>query len=303
MQENFLNLKFIPIELSHKNQLDPLLLRELPLLSGYTLASLLMWKIIFQYEWTLFQEKMLLISGRIPQENVRYILQPIGSFTKENQELLLSKIKKLDYPITIYGVDERFIERYPEFTSHFEIINDLGFANYIYKAEDLALLQGKNYAKKRNLISQAENTYQWSANPIKNDCLLKCIELLEQICHDDHIEEDESLMNERLALDYTLRHFSELNQQGIVIRIDDKPVAFSIFEELNPDTAVIHFEKADRSYKGLYQLINRETSRIILESGYKFINREEDINLPGLRKAKQSYYPIELRPAYQLILK
>lgn len=303
MQDNFLNLKFIPIELSHKKQLNPLLLREPPLLSGYTLASLLSWKIIFQYEWAMFQEKMLIISGRIPQENVRYMLQPIGIFTKENQEILLSEIKKLDYSITIYGVDERFIERHPEFTSHFEIINDLGFANYIYKAEDLALLQGRNYAKKRNLISQAENAYQWSANPIKNDCLSKCIELLEQICHDDHIEEDESLMNERLALDYTLRHFSELNQKGLVIRVDDKPVAFSIFEELNPDTAVIHFEKADRSYKGLYQLINRETSRILLESGYKFINREEDINLPGLRKAKQSYYPIELRPSYQLILK
>ncbi|NVN96234.1 MAG: DUF2156 domain-containing protein [Bacteroidetes bacterium] len=303
MQENFLNLKFIPIELSHKNQVEPLLLREPPLLSGYTLASLLSWKIIFQYEWAMFQEKMLLISGRIPQENVRYMLQPIGIFTKENQEILLSEIKKLDYPITIYGVDERFIERHPEFTSHFEIINDLGFANYIYKAEDLALLQGRNYAKKRNLISQAENAYQWSANPIKNDCLSKCIELLEQICHDDHIEEDEGLMNERLALDFTLRNFSELKQKGLVIRVDDKPVAFSIFEELNPDTAVIHFEKADRSYKGLYQLINHETSRILLESGYKFINREEDINLPGLRKAKQSYYPIELRPAYQLIFK
>jgi len=303
MQENFLNLKFIPIELSHKKQLNPLLLREPPLLSGYTLASLLSWKIIFQYEWAMFQEKMLIISGRIPQENVRYILQPIGIFTKENQEILLSEIKKLDYPITIYGVDERFIERHPEFTSHFEIINDLGFANYIYKAEDLALLQGRNYAKKRNLISQAENAYQWSANPIKNDCLSKCIELLEQICFDDHIEEDESLMNERLVLDYTLRNFTELNQMGLVIRIDDKPVAFSIFEELNPDTVVIHFEKADRSYKGLYQLINRETSRIILESGYKFINREEDINLSGLRKAKQSYYPIELRPSYQLIIK
>lgn len=303
MQENFLNLKFIPIELSHKKQLNPLLLREPPLLSGYTLASLLSWKIIFQYEWAMFQEKMLIISGRIPQENVRYILQPIGIFTKENQEILLSEIKKLDYPITIYGVDERFIERHPEFTLHFEIINDLGFANYIYKTEDLALLHGRNYAKKRNLISQAENAYQWSANPIKNDCLSKCIELLEQICLDDHIEEDESLMNERLVLDYTLRNFTELNQMGLVIRIDDKPVAFSIFEELNPDTAVIHFEKANRSYKGLYQLINRETSRILLESGYKFINREEDINLLGLRKAKQSYYPIELRPAYQLILK
>lgn len=303
MQERFLKLKFDPIELSHKNLIEPVLIELGPLLAGYTFASLISWKLIFKYEWALFNDKTMIISVLIPGQNERHLLQPVGPFTKECQEMVLGEMVKSDYQIKIYGVSNRFMARNPEFTSHFEIRNDPGLANYIYRAEDLALLPGRKFAKKRNLISQADNSYNWVSEKITNNCLPECINLLEQIAPDDQIELDQSLINERLVLDYTLHHFSELNQKGQVIKVNNKPVAFSIYEELNPNTAVVHFEKADRNYKGLYQLINRETSKAIFESGYEFINREEDINLPGLRKAKQSYHPVELRPAYQLVLK
>jgi uncharacterized protein len=303
MQENLFQQKFNPIELSHKNLVGPVLIELAPLLAGYTFASFMSWKPIFQYEWALFQNKSLIISAYIPEQKVRHILQPLGDFSKECQEMMLNEMSRLDYQLKIYGTSSTFIERFPEFISHFEIKNDPGLANYIYRAEDLALLPGRKYAKKRNLISQADNSYSWVSSSITDNCLPECINLLEQIANDDQIEKDQSLINERLALDYTLHHFKELNQKGHVIKVNDKPVAFSIYEELNPSTAVVHFEKADRNLKGLYQLINRETSKAIFESGYELINREEDINLPGLRKAKQSYYPVELRPAYQLVYK
>lgn len=303
MLEDLFNLPFKPIELTHRNRVEPMLIEEPPLLAPYTYASLMAWNLIYHYDWVTFQDKTMIISASVPPLNVRHILQPLGAFSKECQEMLLSEMSKLNYQIIIYGVNSWFIERFPDFTSHFDIINDQGFANYIYRAEDLALLAGRRYSKKRNLLSQAEGSYQWVANPMKKCCLPECINLLEQIAYDDQIETDQSLMNERLALDYTLSHFSDLNQKGVVINVNEKPVAFSIYEELNHNTAIVHYEKADRNYKGLYQLINRETSKVILESGYEFINREEDLNLPGLRKAKQSYYPVEVRPAYQLIFK
>ncbi len=303
MQGNLFQLPFNPIELSHRNLVEPILKEEPPLLATYTIASLMAWNLIYHYEWTIYQDRTLIISANVPPQNVRHILQPLGTFTKECQELMIAEMAKLDYRIIIYGVNDWFIKRFPEFTSHFEIINDLGFANYIYKAEDLALLAGRKYAKKRNLIAQADYSYQWSVNPITKNCLPECINLLEQITKDEQIENNQSLINERLALDYTLCHFTELNQKGIVIKVNNQPVAFSIYEELNHNTADVHYEKADRNYKGLYQLINRETSKVILESGYEFINREEDLNFIGLRMAKESYNPIEVRPAYQLVFK
>ena len=303
MQESLFRLSFNSIELSHRNQVEPILTEEPPLLASYTFASLMAWNLIYSYEWAHYKERTMIISANVAPQNVRHILQPLGEFPKELQDHLIAEMAKLNYRIIIYGVNSWFIERFPEFVSHFELVNDLGFANYIYKAEDLALLQGKKYQKKRNLISQAEHAYPWIANPMTGNCLKDCIELLERIANDDQIEQDQSLMNERLALDYTLNHFNELKQKGIVIKVNDKPVAFSIYEELNHNTVDIHYEKADRNYKGLYQLINREAAKAILESGYEYINREEDINLPGLRKAKESYYPVEIRPAYQLAFK
>ncbi len=303
MQKNLFNLTFSPIELSHKNQIESFLIEEEPLLSGYTFASLMAWKIIFHYEWALFHDKTLIISAIVPNQNSRHILQPIGSFTEECQKMMVGAMSKLDYQIIIHNVNSQFLERYPEFTSYFDIKNDPGSANYIYRTDDLAILPGRKYIKKRNLISQAENSYHWIANSIQANCLPECINLLEQIAYDDQVEKDQSLIEEKLALDYTLRHFTELNQKGLVIKVNDKPIAFSIYEELNPNTVDVHFEKADRKYKGIYQLINRETSKVILESNYQFINREEDINLPGLRKAKLSYNPVEVRPAYKLVFK
>ena len=85
--------------------------------------------------------------------------------------------------------------------------------------------------------------------------------------------------------------------------MDGKPVAFSLYEHLNPSTCVVHFEKAMREYKGLYQLVNRETAKKIYSKGCKHINREEDLGIEGLRKAKLSYHPLELCPAHALVFK
>jgi hypothetical protein len=112
----------------------------------------------------------------------------------------------------------------------------------------------------------------------------------------------EDLAKELKVLEFVLSHFEELDVKGVVLCVDNHPVAFSIYEELNPNTAVIHFEKADREYKGMYQLINRETAKIICNAGYEFINREEDLGIVGLRQAKHSYFPIYLESSHQLTL-
>ena len=90
--------------------------------------------------------------------------------------------------------------------------------------------------------------------------------------------------------------------KGGLIRIDGKPVAFSIGEEVNPRGVVVHFEKALDGYNGLYPAINREFAARAL-SGYEYINREEDMGIEGLRKAKLSYYPAILLEKYMAVPK
>ena len=77
-------------------------------------------------------------------------------------------------------------------------------------------------------------------------------------------------------------------------------MAFSIYEAIGPATVAVHFERALRSYKGLYQVINWETAKAVAAQGFDYINREEDMGDDGLREAKMSYFPVEIVKAYEL---
>jgi hypothetical protein len=167
----------------------------------------------------------------------------------------------------------------------------------------LSQLSGRKYAKKRNLLAQASGLYQWSAEPLTGARTSSCSEILDSIMEEEHPQVEGMLARELAALDFTLRHFDELNQQGLIIFADSRPVAFSVYEAIGPTTVAIHFERALRSYKGLYQVVNWETAKAIAKQGFHFINREEDLGDPGLRDAKLSYHPIQVVPAYELVFR
>ncbi len=98
-------------------------------------------------------------------------------------------------------------------------------------------------------------------------------------------------------------HFEPLGLEGLLLRVNGQPSAFSIFDRLGPSTAVVYFERALRSRKGLYQVINQETARVILSQGFEMINREEDLGDRGLRQGKLSYFPARLEMKYTLTLR
>lgn len=303
MHHPYSQLSFQSLEIHDRNILEPILLSDPQSITGYTFACLMAWNRVFHYEWALLSDKCVLFSFLWPEDNKRYLLQPIGEFSGQGQQRLLEQLSALQYKGRLQNVSDRFLEKYPDFVSRFEVINERGRMNYIYAAEDLATLPGRKYARKRNLVRQASHEFSWSSMPLDVSGMTDCVALVEKICFDKQVEKDQSLLQEWLALDFTLHHYEELGLKGSMIKSDNRVIAFSVFEEADPETAVVHFEKAFPGYKGLYQLVNQETSRMMLEAGYRFINREEDLDLPGLRKAKLSYYPVELRPAYRLMFR
>ena len=98
------------------------------------------------------------------------------------------------------------------------------------------------------------------------------------------------LLNEERAIREALLHFEKLDCLGGVILVDDKVVAFSLGEKLNPDTAVIHLEKANPEFTGSYAVINQEFCQDAWRN-FTYVNREQDLGESGLRQAKLSYYP------------
>ena len=84
-----------------------------------------------------------------------------------------------------------------------------------------------------------------------------------------------------------------------MITVDGKYVAYSIGSMINENTADIHFEKADREYDGSYAFVNNSFAKYGFHDA-EYINREEDLGIEGLRKAKLSYYPIRLNQMYRI---
>jgi len=87
-----------------------------------------------------------------------------------------------------------------------------------------------------------------------------------------------------------LRLLEELKLTGGLIRVEGRVIAFAIGEPLNPDTFVVHIEKAFADIQGAYPIINQQFAANAAKD-YLYVNREEDTGSEGLRKAKLSYRP------------
>jgi hypothetical protein len=296
-------LEFSSLKLEDRGLLTEFLKKNPQRLTGYTFASLAAWRPFFHYEWTFAEPGVLLISCVLEPDPRRHLLQPVGLLTPEADKTIVAWASSLSYPLRIIGVGDVFLKGNPLFAKSFEVSEDRAVSNYLYAASALAQLPGRKYSKKRNLLAQASGLYRWSCEMLNSKRIEQCFAVLNSILEEERPQVEGMLKRELAALECTLRHFDEFGQQGLLISIDSRPVAFSIYEAISPTTVAIHFERALRSYKGLYQVINCETAKVIAAQGYQFINREEDLGDPGLRDAKMSYQPIEIIPAYELTYK
>ena len=175
----------------------------------------------------------------------------------------------------------------------FTVNKDRNNSDYVYKVADLAGLNGRKYAKKRSHIKQSLKNHDCVFEMITTQNIDECRELLGRWCDDRQCDLDPGLCGESKAISTTLDLFDEFGLLGGVIRVDGRIQAFSIGERLNGSTAVWHFEKAIPEISGLSQLINQWFAKKCLQD-FEFVNREQDLGIPGLRQSKESYYPDHL---------
>ena len=300
---SYLGFDFFPVCRENQEMVSTFLRKHPQPLCGYTHATLEAWKAFVFYDRGLSAPETMFIAYKPIFEDPPILLQPVGAFSLDFQNHIFREAENLDHPLKIFGVSNRFLERHPGFIARFSVREERNYANYVYRAEDLANLSGRKYSKKRNLISQARSQYFWETHTLTEDMADKCFAVLESIRNEENPVMEGMSERELAALETTLRNFRRLEQQGLLITVDGRPAAFSIFEATNSTTATIHFERALRSYKGLYQVINQETARVVEAQGFEFVNREEDVGAAGLRAAKLSYHPFELVTAWELTFK
>ncbi|NTV13412.1 MAG: DUF2156 domain-containing protein [Desulfobulbaceae bacterium] len=177
--------------------------------------------------------------------------------------------------------------------ARFAIAADRANSDYVYRVADLAELAGRNYAAKRNLIKQCLRDHTCHFEPITTGNLDECRDLLNRWCDLRHCDLDHGLSGEWQALQESMSNFLNFGLLGGLVRVEGTVEAFAIGERLHNDTAVCHFEKSLPAIQGLGQLINQWFAAHCLRD-FTYVNREQDLGIPGLRQAKESYHPTHL---------
>ena len=197
------------------------------------------------------------------------------------------------------GMCEELKEIMPD-RFHFEADRD--YTDYLYLRTDLATLAGKKFQSKRNHVNKFRKTYNYEYVPLTPDRIPECMELEAEWCKMNNCNQHEGTGNERRALIYALQNFDALGLTGGILHVDGKIAAFTFGMPINEDTFGVHVEKADTRIDGAYAMINYEFANHIPEQ-YTYLNREEDLGIEGLRKAKLSYQPTILLEKYMAFLK
>jgi hypothetical protein len=175
------------------------------------------------------------------------------------------------------------------------LVLDRDNSDYVYRVEEMRTLRGKDYHSKRNFARRFAELYHPEVRPLTGALAPECVHIQEQWLESQR--NNESARDESTALIKALNHFDDLGLRGIGVFVEDSLVAFAIGEPLNTSTFVEHFEKALPAYSGAYQYLLQVFAQSIPEN-FPFLNREQDLGVEGLRRAKESWHPALLVEKY-----
>lgn len=222
---------------------------------------------------------------------------PVGGDFGENISLLRSWAHRRGISLVLYGSPENLTERLQRiFPGEFSIVPSPPDYDYLYNTSDLAELPGKKYHAKRGHIAAFSRQYDWRYEPIGEGNLSQVLEMAQEWYRSRQPLSD-GLLAEQKALGDVLRHREILNVRGGLIRVEDRVAAFTFGAPVSSLEFDIQVEKALPAYPGAYAVINREFAARELSS-FQWINRENDVGVEGLRRAKQSYHPVRLIEKY-----
>ena len=264
-------------------------------------SNLCSWRFLYNTKFAIVDN--FLVFKFWAEDKLAYMM-PVGTGNpKDVLQKLINDATEENQPFCILGVctgmRNELEDTMPE---QFQFTADRDYADYIYLRSDLATLKGKKFQAKRNHINRFRNSYpNYEYTPITPDRIKECMELEAEWCKVNNCDQQEGTGNERRALIYALHNFEALGLTGGILHVDGKIVAFTFGIPINKDTFGVHVEKADTSIDGAYAMINYEFSSRIPEQ-YTYINREEDLGIEGLRKAKLSYQPTIILEKYMACL-
>lgn len=293
-------LEFKTIELSDKPWIDSLL--KISDFGGceYCFANNMAWRRMYDTQITRYKDFYIPCSFK---DGIHFTFPAGGGDYSEVFGEMRKFSEAKGYPLTIGSVTPRQFDIFKELfpPDSYSISTDEGGWDYVYLSSDLAELKGKKYHGKRNHLKKLlamDYTYE----PLTEKDFDDCITYAANTYNSDRGYDDFSKQCEQFAINTYFENFHELSLTGGILRVGGDIAAFTIGERINSSTLGVHIEKANAEIDGAYPAINNFYSA---DAGkdFEYINREEDLGIEGLRKAKRSYHPAFMIEKYTVRFK
>ncbi len=289
--ETVAKIDFKPVALSDKELYETYLSESDKRGCEFSFANLYLWG---KQNFAHLHGQILIFSqfGR-----VRIYPYPVGNGDKKAAiEAILADARERGSRLRITGLsDAAMNELETLFPGRFRFQCNEGSSDYVYDINDLADLKGKKYHAKRNHLNRfAEAFPHYRVEPLVENNLSRVKQMAEDWYTTRLAEDpDGDFHFERDALQKALRDYRALEMEGLVLLDGEEVLAFTLASRLSRDTFDVHFEKARANVQGAYAAINCHLARHIREKypEVHYLDREEDMGIEGLRKAKLSYYP------------
>ncbi len=289
-----------PIGITDKPLFDQYFKNYPPEISEFSFTNLFIWRNYYNFSFLEWDDHLFLFSSdyfhkrrqSLSQNRDTFLfLPPIGPNPINTIFDLFTSIKTIEIHRIPQTLAETLKDK-PKFqTLNLLLIEDENNWDYVYEKEKLSTLTGRKLYRKRRWLRRFLEDYSDNEfHLLSEEWIDACLQLQIEWCDMNECRAHEDLIEEHKAIEDAFNYYKELDYRGGLIILDGKCIAYTLGEKLNPDTVVIHIEKAHYDYDGAYQAINNFFVKNCCED-VNYINREQDLGDEGLRHAKRSYYP------------
>ncbi len=293
-------IPFLAIELEDRSWIDPLLSIEQIPCEEYNFTYSYIWRIPYHLKVARMGNYFLLLADRLEEQSYlfptgRGDLRPVIDALREDAALHGVPLK---FHALLGAQKDKLEALYP---GEFKFTEIREYADYIYDTQKLATLSGKKLHSKRNHINRfIQDNPDWAYEPINPDNIEECRAMTNLWCLQVDCQDDDDLKKEACAIKQAFENFEALAFSGGVLRVGGEIVAYSIGDRLTDDTFMVHIEKAFSDIRGAYPMINQQ---FVLANcmDYPFVDRQDDMGVEGLRKAKLSYQPVRIVDKYMAV--
>ncbi len=285
-------LDFKPITVRDKDWVTKIVMAENSPSADYNFGNMYIWDKYYKQLLCPFEGRLLV---KLCYEDKPIFVYPVGQGpVKPAIDVLREHAEQIGCPLVLEGVTEvhkEILEK--EYPGKFIFEENEESADYIYLAQKLSSFSGKALHSKKNHCNRFEAEHEWEFVPITKENIPECHEMLISWINDNRERLDESISFELEAIEEAFAVYGQLDMEGGILKSEGKVMGFSLGEMSNSDCFNVHFEKADPSVNGAYPMVCRELCRMVMKNhpDLKYINREDDMGLPSLRRSKLSYKP------------